>query len=387
MYVIMYQLDFFSSFMLCHLFQAEITEEKYVEAANNIKNDDDLETDNLEELIEAKSKLLKKLGELVPDEIKYLVGSPKSGSQSGSGGRSPVKAPHTPPGSPPPAKNHTALDMDVDDLIAQIEKEQPIDQPTISSDASETMEYPSNKSADETSQPKPEVLPFKPLFPSVQNIEEVPVISTMQDYVKPDENHIHLIEEDSVAQELVHSNVNIENKLTPIEPVPEMKVFNKYEPTEGGIENSTFKRKRRIAFDVLPAKRLASNNEDANSAGPSGPPLKQDLSYTTKYAQNFETCGERMGLGFQPDLNERDFNAPSTKKNSYSNFKKGNIMFHKGETMVPPVKEIEVEKEVVMSELEEKKTLIEAKLNFLTQSLPPVPPLQQLYIELQVRIT
>lgn len=367
--------------MIIIIFQAEITEENYVKAGH-IKNDDDLEAENLEELIEAKSKLLKKLGELVPDEIKYLVGSPKSGSQSGSGGQSPVKAPHTPPGSPPPAKNHTALDMDVDDLIAQIEKEQPIDQPTISSDASETMEYPSNKSADETSEPKPEVLPFKPLFPSVKNIEEIPIISTIQDYVKLDEH----IDEESIAQESINSNENIENKVTPIEPVSEIKVFNKYEPAEGGIENSAFKRKRRIALDVLPAKKLAPNNEEVNPAGPSGPPLKPDLSYTTKYAQNFETCGERMGLGFQPDLNERDFNAPSTKKNTYSNFKKGNIMFHKGETMVPPVKEIEVEKEVVKSELEEKKILIEAKLNFLTQSLPPVPPLQQLYIELQVRI-
>lgn len=377
--------------MLYSLFQAEVTEGNDLEAGH-IKNNDDLEADNLEELIEAKSELLKKLGELVPDEIKYLVGSPKTGSQSGSGGQSPAKAPHTPPGSPPPPKNHTALDMDVDDLIAQIEKEQPIDQPTISSDnsASETMEYPSNKSADETSEPKPDVLPFKPLFPSVQNIEEVPVILNMPDYVKSDENHdkkINLIDEESIAHELIDSNLNIENKLTPIEPVPEMKVFNKYEPAEGGIENSAFKRKRRIALDVLPAKKLAPNIEEVNSAGPSGPPLKPDLSYTTKYAQNFETCGERMGLGFQPDLNERDFNVPSTKKNTYSNFKKGNIMFHRGETIVPPVKEIEVEKEVVMSELEEKKTLIEAKLNFLTQSLPPVPPLQKLYIELQVRIT
>lgn len=321
---------------------------------------------NLDDLMLVQANLLKKLGELGPNEIKYLNGSNENCSLSNSRTQSPLQSPAV-VNSPGNLKKSTALDMDVDDLIAQIEMEQPVDQPA-ASDVSSVGNVPSqdgsmsNKSTsvtDETSDAKSSVS-FKPLFPCA-NFSSILDVSILQ---KKETENIE-----------IEKGIDADSKI-------DKSTMNKYEASASisdGVENSAFKRKRRIALDVLPAKRQTKPEDNM---------FKKDLLFTTKYAQNNEISGERVGLGFS---SETDEDSKKEDKHSYPNFKKGDsLIFHKADTINSETS-TSVDKEGTSSknieickDLESMKSLIEAKLKFLVQNLSVVPPVQQLFIELHV---
>lgn len=316
----------------------------------------------------AQAFLLKKLGELGHGEIKYLNGSAENVPSVGSGTDSPLRSPGA-LNSPNSSKKSTALDMDVDDLIAQIELEQPVDQPTVSLDVLSTESMHSQDGSttsksmptQDTSESKTGVS-FKPLFPSA--------------------NFANTSEKNSIQKAIDAESKNCEKlDSLKVDTSVEKSLLNKYDTfvNNDGVENSAFKRKRRIALDVLPAKRQIL---------PEDYMFKRDLPYNTKYAQNNEISGERVGLGFSIEA-DNDSTIDESRTN-YPNFKKGDsIVFQKGDTLNSDTanKDNNGSKAHNIEEfeaMEETKNLIELKLKFLVQNLPPVPPVQQLSIELQV---
>ncbi|XP_077302643.1 uncharacterized protein LOC143923041 [Arctopsyche grandis] len=341
--------------------------DKEIENSNDGKAAASVETDNLDELIMAQAFLLKKLGELGHGEIKYLNGSAENIPSAGSGTHSPLRSPGA-ANSPNSVKKSTALDMDVDDLIAQIEMEQPVDQPAVSSDVISTGSINSQDGSmtsmslptQDTSDSKTGVS-FKPLFPSAN------FASTT---------------EKNLNQKVIDIDGKNSEKLDSlkVDATVDKSSLNKYDTSvnNDGVENSAFKRKRRIALDVLPAKRQIL---------PEDYMFKRDLPYNTKYAQNNEISGERVGLGFSTEA-DSDSKIDESKAN-YPNFKKGDsIVFQKGDTLNSDTANKDsngskAQNNEDVEAMEETKNLIELKLKFLVKNLPPVPPVQQLSIELQ----
>lgn len=130
------------------------------------------------------------------------------------------------------------------------------------------------------------------------------------------------------------------------------------EETDESVDTKLFKRKKRIAFDVLPT--MAEKKTKVNDS-------------------NVE---ERRGFGFK---NESDSN--STDSKMFINFTRGGVAFVKPEDSVqhdPVQNDDKKEEKEVDKNLEELKEMVKEKVKFLCEGKNEVSAVQTMWIQLQV---
>lgn len=254
-----------------------------------------------------KAKLLEKLGGEIPKELQRMIDE-----ETGSGCATPKTDDSLRPSS-----------VNIDDLLDEIEKKE---LPKVSKKKTDIFEEAkSNDTNSAKNSPLRDTLsPVepRPLFPSIKNIEDVPV------------------------------TIEIDNDDKKIEAA-EKKGANLYlSDTSERIEN-VGKKKLRISNSVLP---------------------KKEPVYTTKYSQFIEGfSNERVGLGFSKDEEKTESRSESPKNAiSYGN----GLMFTKGETLNEEKKD---------EDLDDLTELLEMKLKYLNQLQPCVlTPVQEMLIQMQV---
>ncbi|XP_049703530.2 uncharacterized protein LOC110377873 [Helicoverpa armigera] len=259
-----------------------------------------------------KAKLLEKLGGELPKDLQKMIEEdPRSGSNT-----------------PKREESISKGNANIDELLEEIEKR-------------ELPKVVKTKKVDGTisgkSSPKGDVTPpieAKPLFPSIQNIDETPITPPSIPPTPP-------------------LPIEIDNEEKKVD-TNEKKGVNLY-LIDSEERRDVGKKKLRISNSVLPDRKRG-----------------EEPAYTTKYSQFIEGfSNERTGLGFSKDEDENE-----SPKNAI-NYGNG-LMFTKGETLNEDKKD---------EDLDDLTELLEAKLKYLNQLQPcVVTPVQEMLIQMQTLV-
>uniref|UniRef100_A0A2A4K2U6 WW domain-containing protein n=1 Tax=Heliothis virescens TaxID=7102 RepID=A0A2A4K2U6_HELVI len=276
-------------------------------------NDEDIQDESALFLrLKNKAKLLEKLGGELPKDLQKIIEEdPRSGSNT-----------------PKREENISKSNANIDELLEEIEKR-------------ELPKVVKTKKVDGTisgkSSPKGDVTPpieAKPLFPSIQNIDDTPVTPPSIPPNPP-------------------LPIEVENEEKKVDAT-EKKGVNLY-LVDSEERRDVGKKKLRISNSVLPDRKRG-----------------EEPAYTTKYSQFIEGfSNERTGLGFSKDEDENE-----SPKNAI-NYGNG-LMFTKGETLNEDKKD---------EDLDDLTDLLEAKLKYLNQLQPcVVTPVQEMLIQMQTLV-